>query len=335
MKEISSGEKQILKNRDPFFDNTKTLLMILVVFGHILPIDLKNWANIATYEWVFSFHMPLFVFISGYFSKTQSNVKFWIGILKLFETLIVFDVILIGILILLGRKVLIDSLYTPKWVLWYLLSLIWWRVILYITPTSLRNNHKWLVLMSLFICILAGWIPLGPELAFQRTFYFLPFFILGYVVRQRKIIDKLRCNSLLAYAMLIIVWLFFFLIRVKFSHIFHQNYGYMHENNEVLAMCIRIVVFMVGCAMSVCFLSIIPKKRYIWTRWGQFTLFIYAWHSVILVSRYGIRDFLHLPTSLPFCVLYTIIVLAVIFCMSRIRFFHFLLNPITTCLNIG
>ena len=50
-------------------DNIKAMLIILVVVGHLLELFLKS-GNVKTiYKIIYSFHMPLFIFISGYFAK--------------------------------------------------------------------------------------------------------------------------------------------------------------------------------------------------------------------------------------------------------------------------
>ncbi|MGG3906453.1 acyltransferase family protein [Geobacillus stearothermophilus] len=59
-----------MKERDYYFDNAKCALMLLVVFGHFLRpyIDGVLWVH-SLYTWIFFFHMPAFIFISGYFAK--------------------------------------------------------------------------------------------------------------------------------------------------------------------------------------------------------------------------------------------------------------------------
>ncbi|EAE0774479.1 acyltransferase, partial [Listeria monocytogenes] len=56
--------------RTAYFDNAKFLLMILVVFSHLLqPFigDQKFYHDL--YYFIFTFHMPAFVFLAGYFAK--------------------------------------------------------------------------------------------------------------------------------------------------------------------------------------------------------------------------------------------------------------------------
>ena len=55
------------KNRIDYFDIAKGMGMILVIIGHM---PLKNRYLI---NFIYSFHMPLFFIISGYFFKYREN----------------------------------------------------------------------------------------------------------------------------------------------------------------------------------------------------------------------------------------------------------------------
>lgn len=51
-----------MKERDYGFDNSKLILIILVVFAHLLEISTKNYGpNNDIYRVIYSFHMPAFV----------------------------------------------------------------------------------------------------------------------------------------------------------------------------------------------------------------------------------------------------------------------------------
>lgn len=64
-----------------FFDNLKFLLIILVVIGHFLDNMFNYSYNFkGIYTFIYTFHMPLFIFITGYFSKSFiKNNKIKIG----------------------------------------------------------------------------------------------------------------------------------------------------------------------------------------------------------------------------------------------------------------
>src|SRR3954467_2045419 len=56
--------------RDPFFDNAKFMAIVLVVAGHSI-VDLRDVRVAhAAYLFVYTFHMPVFIVITGYFSRT-------------------------------------------------------------------------------------------------------------------------------------------------------------------------------------------------------------------------------------------------------------------------
>lgn len=64
-----------VKERNPLFDNIKIVLIILVVFGHALEeISLGNGYGIIR-ACIYSFHMPVFILISGYFSRGGDKRK--------------------------------------------------------------------------------------------------------------------------------------------------------------------------------------------------------------------------------------------------------------------
>ena len=301
--------------------------MLLVVLGHVLPINKIDFYNLATYDWIFSFHMPLFIFVSGYFTNIHDNRKFWRGIILLTESYLVFTILHICIMLIQGGSIGLDIFYVPRWTLWYLLSLIWWRFMIHFTPNGVRDKHLMLVFLSVVLCLVAGWIPLGKELSFQRTFYFLPFFVFGYVAKQRN--TTLTINPLFAALVLLIVWMVFFVFQWN-NIILLQQFDNMHYGPATRTFIIRVALLVLASCMSVCFLSIVPRKEKSWTRFGRDTLFIYMWHSVILSWRYNLRDFFNLPTTLPFCIIYAVVVLLIIYLLRKMTFFNWLLNPITS-----
>lgn len=80
------------KNRDYLFDNYKTLLILLVVIGHFIePCYDNNWLLTGLKWLIVSFHMPAFIFISGYFSKKDLPITLLIK--KLLIPYVVYEVI--------------------------------------------------------------------------------------------------------------------------------------------------------------------------------------------------------------------------------------------------
>ncbi len=56
--------------RDSFFDNAKFILIVLVVFGHMIETFIEDNVTVyAIYKVIYSFHMPAFILVSGFFTK--------------------------------------------------------------------------------------------------------------------------------------------------------------------------------------------------------------------------------------------------------------------------
>jgi fucose 4-O-acetylase-like acetyltransferase len=52
-------------NRDAFLDIAKGLAIILVVVGHVIQGSSEKFDDLLWFRVIYSFHMPLFVFLSG------------------------------------------------------------------------------------------------------------------------------------------------------------------------------------------------------------------------------------------------------------------------------
>lgn len=58
-------------NRDGKLDSLKFLLVCLVIIGHVVGPYKDQSANMVVKNFIYLFHIPLFVYISGYLSKNQ------------------------------------------------------------------------------------------------------------------------------------------------------------------------------------------------------------------------------------------------------------------------
>ena len=116
--------------------------------------------------------MPLFIFMSGYFSHKKNPKEFLLSIWKLLEPFLIFHIMA---RIIFNGGLTWNNLLTPWWLLWYLLSLIYWRVILQMIPDRILNNTKLILTATFSIGIFAGFLPFDRFLSLQRTLAFCPF----------------------------------------------------------------------------------------------------------------------------------------------------------------
>lgn len=111
-----------LKKRYYLLDNLKVILIFFVVFGHVIEYYINDNSILMTlYIFIYIFHMPLFIFISGYLSKNFYKMKRK-AIRNLLIPYIIFNMIWYTAVYIGTRRAMFSVLY-PGWTLWYLLSL--------------------------------------------------------------------------------------------------------------------------------------------------------------------------------------------------------------------
>ena len=55
------------------YDNLKFILIFLVVLAHLIEISAPFEGKQQLYTLIYSFHMPVFIFLSGFFAKHSSE----------------------------------------------------------------------------------------------------------------------------------------------------------------------------------------------------------------------------------------------------------------------
>ncbi|GGO05945.1 acyltransferase family protein [Saccharibacillus kuerlensis] len=178
-----------MQQRDAYFDNIKVLLIALVVVGHLIEPLSGSEIFRPLYLFIYSFHIPLFVLISGFFCKRITSGDYRIKVVGslivpylIFETLYsLFDYYV------LGAQKLRFSYFTPYWLMWFIFSMIIWKMLL---PYAVKI--RWALPISFAIAILAGYAADAEYYAsISRTIVFFPFFLAGYYLDKADV-DRLR-----------------------------------------------------------------------------------------------------------------------------------------------
>ncbi|PSU88002.1 acyltransferase family protein [Photobacterium kishitanii] len=209
-----------MKLRDSSIDLVKFLLIFLVVLGHSIQFfDVSKNINFDAsilYSWIYSFHMPLFMFVSGYLYKVKSLSKH--DIYKKFKLLIipfVFWAIYSSIInrenVLTG---IIDVFINPDSGLWFLYILFLCMCTVSFLKLYLSING---ILISTLIIILA---LLGLDIVIGYSSYGIGlyrwqilFFVLGVYLKDKEdvLIEFINNKRYLYLCVFLIVYGFSFL----------------------------------------------------------------------------------------------------------------------------
>lgn len=176
------------KERKYCFDNVKFILIFMVVFGHLLRItDFGRHDGEWFYSFIYSIHMPLFIFFSGWFAKfNRRKIVFQLGYLYILMQMLylLFDHCI------LEEEPYLTMVYqftTPYWLLWYLMISIFYYLLIPFIDTDEKRKQSCVVIICFMLSLISGYeSEVGYYLALGRFFSFLPFFVLGYYAKKNQ-----------------------------------------------------------------------------------------------------------------------------------------------------
>lgn len=271
------------------WDNAKAFLILLVVLGHALASFINNgdiikWLDLCIY----TFHMPLFVFIGGLFSKKSVNsVPFRYEkvvsylLLSLFMKILNYAVKLIC----LGEASF--SLLSDNSVSWYIFVMAIHLMIAHLV----KNCKPWKVLLaSTLLAILIGYADeIGNTFVLSRIFVFFPYFYAGYALNPDKVLNVVNKPAVRIVSVFVLIGIFaglYFTLDTSYfirrlltgNNPYYEFGGIWHSLGGVLRICSYALSFVVSTA----FLSIIPNKPIPLVTWcGSRTLTVYALHRTV------------------------------------------------------
>ncbi len=294
------------KKRDYLFDNYRTILIILVVAGHVIETIYHNNWLLEGLKWsIYAFHIPAFVFISGYFSKKTSTLKDLTR--KLLVPYLVFEVLYYLLYTFVIHKETKLYLLHPKFTLWYLLALFFWK---WVTPNFKKLPGYFAI--SILLGIAIGFSGMKDNfLTIPRTLVFYPYFLAGTEL-NRDTVTRFRGKQIgsvkLSYfvgAVLAVSALLVFLFSEQIPvtpQIFYGRYSYATMRQApVTGVLLRLLAYAIGFSITYCLLLLISEKESRFTFIGKNTLTVYLFHGPVykVIAATGVLKFVNtIPETL-------------------------------------
>ncbi|MEU0991492.1 acyltransferase family protein [Streptomyces sp. NPDC005953] len=275
-------ESSAAPRRDAFFDNAKYLAIVLVAIAHAWePVMEGSRASRALYMLVYTFHMPAFIIVSGYFSRSYSGRPHQVRRLL---TGIALPYVVFELLYSLFRRWAGDepgqpiSLLDPFYLTWFLAALFIWRL-----TTPLWRQIRRPLPVALVVASLAALTPgIGDDLNLQRVLQFLPFFVLGLVLRPehfqlvRRPEIRVLSLPLIAGAFALAYWL---APSTDLGWFYRSSSAQELGASWWTGIVMTLLLFCCGAVLTVAFLSWVPRRRTWFTVLGVGTICGYLLHG--------------------------------------------------------
>lgn len=251
------------KPRNVFLDIVKAFAIICVVLGHCIQYGSGNtyltessFFNNVLFKVIYSFHMPLFMIVSGYLFAYSVNKKTYTELIAskvntLLIPIVFWSLIPFGISIL--KQINNEHQYIywcGKYInillhnLWFLWAIFWCSVIVTLVKKIFKDS-KWIYLVGFVMTFIA---PDVLNLLLYKYMY--PFFIIGYFYNKDgydmklKEISQKRISMILAGITFVILFSFY----NYDSYIYTSGYKIIQKNflEQILIDFYRFIIGLVG-----------------------------------------------------------------------------------------
>lgn len=273
--------------RVAYLDNARYWVMLLVVIGHSLTELVVMDSARGVYTWIYSFHMPFFVLISGY--TARHYVGDFRQIRRIVSTLIVPYLIVETGLQLITRHYDGEPehlmILSPQWLGWFLAALFIWRI-----TTPIWRALKYPITTAIAISLLAGLIEIPNVLALPKVLGLLPFYVIGLHFDRRiflKLGDmRLRVVSVVLLASTFVLcqlyaqtwtdrwpstWL---LWKARYDEL---------GSGPVEGILVRALLLVISFVLTLAALSLVPRGRSWTTALGGRTFYCYLLHGFVIL----------------------------------------------------
>lgn len=339
--------------KDIKLSNIKGLLILLVVFGHLISPYRKSF--IELYLLIYSFHMPLFILVSGYFAKKASFKK----VLNFILLYLIFQPLCRSFIIILDPERTFRFKYEiPYFHLWYLVSIIaWYLMAIGVKSTPLKNVNKVVFIIGCFIVGILSKFFTEPvvdliknydsdfysyTLSYQRTLSFLPFFFLGFYLSEEamhRIYHSLKAKREVTLATVTSIFFYFiFADSTNKVKILKGSYGAYQMKGAILHTSIDILVgYIIALAMCYVLLNAITDKKCFLTKWGDHSLPIFLFHSffVMYIKRLTFLEHMNAGLLLIIMLMASFFIVLVLGSDIFVKRTYYLWHPIDVYKIIG
>lgn len=325
------------KQREYLFDNLKGMLIILVVFGHFIERYVTKDEKLRyIYHFIYMFHMPLFIFISGYFSKKVAKCRKQAVNNLLIPYIILNSIYYMYVFVFEGNHKI--NIFNPGFTLWYLLSLFFWRF--FLKDVVKIKNKLIVMLLSVLGGVFIGSIQKNEYfLSLARTVAFFPYFLLGYYFSKDNIRYIKERTKILCMILICILGVLVPLLISKFN----INYGVLGLalgykkcgfDTITYGIIFRLTMYVLSSIFSLSVINIVSKNKTILSNIGRNSLYIYAGHIYIFLLFKKYVPVYNTKINFSLCCLFSVLTISILSTKNIKNMYDKSLDKVLKILNL-
>lgn len=268
--------------KDSYFSNAKLALIVLVVVGHSWgPLFSDSDTVRAFYMTLYAFHMPAFILVCGYFSRSFSAKPHQLRrlVTGVAAPYFIFA-ILYGGMRYFTEDEFNPSLLTPYYLLWFLAALFVWRI-----TAPIWKMVRYPLVVAIVISVGASTMELPKELDLGRILQFLPFFVAGLLLK-REHFQKLRhplvrvLGPILSLGVLAAA--FFYGNDIHIDWIYYTAGATQLDVQWYTAIGLKLVMLSAAVVLIATFFAWVPQRDLRITRLGEMTMYPFLLHGFFI-----------------------------------------------------
>ncbi len=350
--------KNMRKDRDQTLDIAKGLLIVFVVLGHAIQYsfgaeytDSRLFFDNIVFKSIYTFHMPLFMLISGYLfyysnkknykdvaiSKIKAtgipmltfvilcNVPIYIPLQgNIWETLLSFGKLIVANMIGLGGT------------MWFLFSILL-NVVIVSTITRITQTRSMQYVLMALLCVACLFIP---DSIMSRAYKFMiPFFCIGYITKENELPIYSATNNKIVMAILTslsigAIWWF-----DRDTYIYTS--GFCIIGNYINQLLIDIKRFVIALVVSYTFMQYVRlllstkdnALSMVCSKLGQMSLFVYGFN--VLFDTIYIKFVAYYNINFSFNYLIPIVFTIIVVVLAAVLYKLLQRNRVASLLLLG
>lgn len=288
------------KQRDFLMDNCKALLLFLVALGHTLDVFKESSeASMYIMKYLYLFHMPMFAFITGYFTKDLDKARSNAAPKSLIPYIFFQSIYLLAAFLLIKLGVASyntdtfnGSLIVPSSDFYYLLAVFFWKLF----AKDLKRIRFIIPFSVLFGVVISLTTMSEFHTGYGAVFSLLPFFVLGMFCTGENIEKIRRIPKLVAIVVLLgataaAVFLPYSIHSVRMTY---ADAGFSNLEGILYRLAFYAIATLMICSV-ICLMS--SKKRW-FTHIGTSSILVYAGSTFLAPHLYVLIDkYLHISSN--------------------------------------